>query len=260
MAPLTAEKVADYLPLSGKMPDISGRIINVTHQIPYQISRHDVHPPPAGAPVSKLNRNHQRRGTLRAHFRAAEWSIVQSRGHGALNAGLQRLGEDYDTLHIGWAGMDLNDDDKTKIQDLLYEKGKIVPIFLDAKQKRGHYEGYCKEILWPLLHYLVDGSDGRIEKKYWADYKAVNQTFADTVVAHYRPGDISKCGLGGIMSILLNSLSVFINDYHLLLVPKMLREKIPNAPIGLFLHSPFPSSEIFRCLTGKNISITYIFF
>jgi trehalose 6-phosphate synthase/phosphatase len=195
MSPLTAEKVADYLPLSGKMPDISGRIINVTHQIPYQISRHDVHPPPAGAPISKLNRNHQRRGTLRAHFRAAEWSIVQSRGHGALNAGLQRLGEDYDTLHIGWAGVeDLNDDDKTKIQDLLYEKGKIVPIFLDAKQKRGHYEGYCKEILWPLLHYLVDGSDGRIEKKYWADYKAVNQAFADTVAAHYRPGDISKCG------------------------------------------------------------------
>lgn len=49
----------------------------------------------------------------------------------------------------------------------------------------------------------------------------------------------------------LHALSVFINDYHLLLVPEMLREKIPDAPIGLFLHATFPSSEIFRCLTSK---------
>lgn len=44
---------------------------------------------------------------------------------------------------------------------------------------------------------------------------------------------------------------VFINDYHLLLVPEMLREMVPDAPIGLFLHATFPSSEIFRCLSSK---------
>jgi trehalose-6-phosphate synthase len=46
-------------------------------------------------------------------------------------------------------------------------------------------------------------------------------------------------------------LLVWINDYHLMLVPAMVREQIPDATIGFFLHIPFPSSEIFRCLHGK---------
>lgn len=57
-------------------------------------------------------------------------------------------------------------------------------------------------------------------------------------------------------------LLVFLNDYHLLLVPEMLRELIPDAPIGLFLHATFPSSEIFRCLSSKIVynylCITYV--
>lgn len=47
---------------------------------------------------------------------------------------------------------------------------------------------------------------------------------------------------------------VWVNDYHLLLLPGMIREKIPNAVIGFFLHIPFPSSELFRCLPRKYIS------
>lgn len=182
MSPLTAEKVADYLPLAGRMPQISGRIINVTHQIPYHISRSSnsvstvVSDDPAkssprppteteedededvnAAPISKVTRHHHRRGTLRAQFRAAEWMIVQNRGHGALNAGLQSLNDEYQTLHIGWTGPikdesnkvvvpseDLSEEDKTKLSGLLMETGHIIPIFLDSKS-RGHYEGYCKE-------------------------------------------------------------------------------------------------------------------
>lgn len=195
MSPLTAEKVADYLPLAGKMPHITGRIINVTHQIPYYISRSSnsvstvvsdnpaksTSPPatavPANdaatkepespkeveeedvnaAPISKLARHHRRGRTLRAKFRAAEWMIVQNRGHGALNSGLQSLNDEYQTLHIGWTGPikdesnkivvpseDLTDQDKTKLESLLMETGQIIPVFLDSKS-RGHYEGYCKE-------------------------------------------------------------------------------------------------------------------
>jgi trehalose 6-phosphate synthase/phosphatase len=167
MPSLTAEKVAGYLPLAGKVPHISGRIINVTHQIPYHISRstttmiseesssHD--DSVSAAPVSKLARHHHRRRTLRAKFHAAEWTITQSRGHLALHAGLQSLRDEYETLHIGWTGPikdkslktplrseDLTDQDKSKLEALLMEKGHIIPIFLDSKS-RGHYEGYCKE-------------------------------------------------------------------------------------------------------------------
>ncbi|KAI8882368.1 glycosyltransferase family 20 protein [Backusella circina FSU 941] len=272
MPPLTAEKVADYLPLAGKMPHISGRIINVTHQIPYHVSRtmktvvsspsmlapvreedddDFVEGDVAAAPISKVARNHRRRRTIRAQFRSAEWTIVQNRGHGALNAGLQGLNDEYDTLHIGWTGSivdenhknikteNIAEQDRKSLEKLLMDTGRILPVFLDDGESRAHYEGYCKEILWPLFHYLVwsNKSDGRSEKQYWADYVAVNQQFADTVAANYRPGDV-----------------IFINDYHLLLVPEMLREKIPDAPIGLFLHATFPSSEIFRCLrTRKEI-------
>lgn len=46
---------------------------------------------------------------------------------------------------------------------------------------------------------------------------------------------------------------VWVNDYHLMLLPELLRERLPNAIIGFFLHIPFPSSEIFRCLPSKFI-------
>lgn len=98
--------------------------------------------------------------------------------------------------------------------------------------------------------------DGRSEKHDWEDYVAVNRQFAETIAHNYQPGDVSKYFFFHFMlgnAILISFVPVFINDYHLLLVPEMLREMIPDAPIGLFLHATFPSSEIFRCLTSKYI-------
>lgn len=50
---------------------------------------------------------------------------------------------------------------------------------------------------------------------------------------------------------------VWIHDYHLMLVPEMIRKAVPHAKIGFFLHAPFPSSEIFRCLPSKYQSVKY---
>lgn len=202
---LTAEKVAHYLPLSGQLPDIQGRIINVTHQIPYNILRTQNHQkmspasledqiptpprsprhstttnkpeivtsslnqaslpeespiatdPVAAAPISKLARHHKRGVTLRMKFHAADWTVVERRGHQALYAGIQSLSKDYETIHIGWTGPireqgtrnkvapnNLAIEDKVKLQSLLWETGHIVPVFLD-KKSHGHYEGYCKQ-------------------------------------------------------------------------------------------------------------------
>ncbi|KAI7848536.1 glycosyltransferase family 20-domain-containing protein [Circinella umbellata] len=339
---LTAENVAQYLPLSGHLPSIPGRIINVTHQIPYNIIRspptmtpidnYETHtqqqeeqqqpepseqttknnpptPPyspynssfesttdeeeresidlfkkmhqhsyqkrstsastttsyPSGAPISKVARHHRRQGTLRVKFHAADWTVVQGRGHGALYAGLQSLSQHWETIHIGWTGPirvsqshsknnntnnsngnntkttisseSIELKDKQKLEGLLWETGRIVPIFLDDKVSNGHYDGYCKEVLWPLFHYLVwtNATDGRNEKQYWEDYVFVNQQFANTIISHYKKGDI-----------------ICIQDYHLLLVPEMVRAQIPDAAIGIFIHATFPSSEIFRCLAARN--------
>ncbi|KAL7326833.1 hypothetical protein PS15p_209109 [Mucor circinelloides] len=283
---LTAEKVAHYLPLSGQLPEIQGRIINVTHQIPYNILRSHQHnfgqqdqypisppssphrsdtpitvtatagkedctaDPVAAAPISKLARHHKRGVTLRMKFHAADWTVVERRGHQALYAGIQSLRKDNETLHIGWTGPireqgtrnkittdKLAVEDKVKLQSLLWETGHIVPIFLDQNKSHGHYEGYCKQVLWPVFHYLVQTSSGdsRAEKRHWDDYVAVNRQFADTIIDRYQENDI-----------------IFINDYHLLLVPEMIREKLPDAAIGIFIHATFPSSEIFRCLQTRN--------
>lgn len=62
-------------------------------------------------------------------------------------------------------------------------------------------------------------------------YESANATFARRIAEIYKPGDL-----------------IWVHDYHLLLLPKLIRELIPEAVLGLFVHTPFPSSEVFRCL------------
>ncbi|ORZ33533.1 glycosyltransferase family 20-domain-containing protein [Catenaria anguillulae PL171] len=142
----------------------------------------------------------------------------------------------------------LTEADKIELTSMLWDQQKCVPIFLDHDTAVSHYEGYCKATLWPLFHYVLwDGAtDGRKELKDWDSYTRVNQTFAAIAAKHYVPGDL-----------------VWVHDYHLLLTPSMLRTQLltahptddsisHSAPIGLFIHTPFPSSEIFRCLTKRT--------
>lgn len=116
---------------------------------------------------------------------------------------------------------------------------KYVPVWLDDNVAHGHYEGYCKTTLWPLFHYLlwqdVPGDRREWEDYMWHAYVAANEAYAQRIAEQYKPGDL-----------------VWIHDYHLLLVPQMLRKLKPEAHIGLFVHAPFPSSEIFRCLPQRR--------
>ncbi|KAJ3072177.1 threalose-6-phosphate phosphatase, partial [Quaeritorhiza haematococci] len=126
---------------------------------------------------------------------------------------------------------------KDRLREELLREKRCWPVFLEEKQANGHYEGYCKTALWQLFHYILwdAATNGANEGTYWHDYLSVNQKFADAVAEVYQPGD-----------------TIWVQDYHLLLVPSMIREKIPRAAIGFFLHTPFPSSEIFRCLPKRK--------
>lgn len=120
------------------------------------------------------------------------------------------------------------------IIDHLYSQYKCVPILLQPNEIDKYYKGFCKQTLWPIFHYLqLDYTVSRSTHTDadWESYQKVNEIFAETVASHYRPGDL-----------------IWIHDYHLLLLPNMLRERLPNATIGFFLHIPFPSSEIFKSL------------
>ncbi|KAI8323534.1 family 20 glycosyltransferase, partial [Martensiomyces pterosporus] len=110
-----------------------------------------------------------------------------------------------------------------------------VPVFIDESVANGHYEGYSKQILWPVLHYMAWSDSKRTDPHWWDSYKRVNRVFADVISSVYSEGDI-----------------IWVHDYHLLLLPELLRQAHPAASIGLFLHSPFPSSELFRSLPRRK--------
>lgn len=137
-------------------------------------------------------------------------------------------------LWIGWPG-DVSrlsaDQIKTLEQEL--EAMGTLPIYLTPSEVSRYYDGFSNGVLWPIFHYLsdrvpIDGHD-------WEAYKRVNARFADVVAAQYRQGDL-----------------VWIHDYQLMLVPAMIRARLPRAKIGFFLHIPFPASDVFRILPWRE--------
>jgi trehalose 6-phosphate synthase len=92
-------------------------------------------------------------------------------------------------------------------------------------------------ILWPLFHYHP--GEITFDESAWTAYKEVNRLFAKTMAKDVRDGDL-----------------IWVHDYHLMLLPEMLREEIgttkKNVKIGFFLHTPFPSSEIYRILPVRE--------
>lgn len=112
-----------------------------------------------------------------------------------------------------------------------------LTVFVHDHDFDGHYSHYCKQILWPVFHYQIPDhpKSKAYEDHSWCYYVKINEAFAERVVSNYKHGD-----------------TIWIHDYHLLLVPAMIRKKLPDARIGFFLHTAFPSSEVFRCLAMRR--------
>lgn len=105
----------------------------------------------------------------------------------------------------------------------------LQPVFLDPRVGDLFYNGFCNSVLWPLFHYFP--SFVVYDETYFSAYRKANQVMADEIVASYQEGDI-----------------IWIHDYHFMLLPGMLRRRIPQVCIGFFMHIPFPSYELFRVL------------
>ena len=119
-----------------------------------------------------------------------------------------------------------------RVRDRLLREHQAVPVFIDGKTMTNFYEGFCNETLWPLFHYFPTYASFR--DHFWKDYRKVNEVFCDAVAETVRPGDV-----------------IWVHDYHLLLLPRMLKERLPGTPVGFFLHIPFPAYEIFRMLPAR---------
>ena len=129
-----------------------------------------------------------------------------------------------------WFGnADFSERDWKAASEQLDKTDAIKPVFIPKNLKEKHYNGFSNSTLWPHFHYFPT-----FTKYDHDDYKAyvkVNELFAKEIVENYQEGDV-----------------IWVHDYQLLLLPEMIRRKIPDASIGFFLHIPFPSFEIFRML------------
>ena len=153
---------------------------------------------------------------------------------GGLATGLRGPHERSDGLWIGWPGdvSRLRPDQRAHV-DANLAALRCVPVYLTPADITRYYDGFSNAVLWPLFHYLLDRIPPTSQD--FEVYRAVNERFADAVAARYQPGDL-----------------IWVHDYQLMLVPGMLRQRLPSAKIGFFLHIPFPASEILRILPWRE--------
>ena len=147
---------------------------------------------------------------------------------GGLVTGLAPLHEKSEGIWVGYPG-------ETPTEETLHElqRRRLLPVPVPGRDYRDYYEGYANGSLWPLFHYFIEQCEFRPE--HFEAYRRVNEMFADAVAEVATADDL-----------------IWVHDYQLMLVPEMLRQRIPGARIGFFLHIPFPSSETFRVLPQRT--------
>ncbi|CAN1230327.1 Alpha,alpha-trehalose-phosphate synthase [UDP-forming] 1 [Linum grandiflorum] len=148
--------------------------------------------------------------------------------------------KEFDARWIGWAGVHVPDETGQKALTEALAKKRCIPVFLDEDTVHQYYNGYCNNVLWPLFHYLGLPQEDRLSttrsfQSQFDAYKRANHMFADVVNEHYEEGDVVWC-----------------HDYHLMFLPKCLKEHNSKMKVGWFLHTPFPSSEIHRMLPSRS--------
>src|SRR6476661_1695425 len=170
--------------------------------------------------------------------RPTETGVEVQKSSGGLATGLLRPHEQSGGLWIGWSGASdqLTERQQAELDQQLANM-RLVAVPLSADQVTRYYEGFSNGVLWPLFHYLLDQMP--LHVRDWQPYVEVNARFADIVAQHYQPGDL-----------------IWIHDYQLLLLPGLLRQRLPDARIGFFLHIPFPSEELFRTLPERDRLLT----
>ena len=153
---------------------------------------------------------------------------------GGLATALRTVHLRSDSLWIGWPG-DVSRLTPAQLEQLepLFTRGRILTVPMSTEEARGYYDGFSNGVLWPLFHYQLDRVP--LDPRTWATYRLINERFADAAAAAYRSGDL-----------------LWVHDYQLMLVPQLLRSRLPAAQIGFFLHIPFPSYEVFRTLPWRR--------
>ncbi len=161
-------------------------------------------------------------------------SVAAKASSGGLATALRSVhhAEGSSSVWIGWPGPACVSAEE--LQKLLGPL-RCVGVRLTAADVASFYDNFSNGVLWPLCHYLLDKVLLDVTAD-WKCYERVNQLFADAIVANLTsPDDM-----------------VWIHDYQLMLVPSLVRLRVPDARIGYFHHIPFPSADVFRTLPWRR--------
>ena len=169
--------------------------------------------------------------------RSSNGSYDYSMSSGGLVAALQGLKKSADFQWLGWPGLEIPENEQEKVNSDLKNNFKSMAVYLDDATADLHYNGFSNSILWPLFHYHP--GEMIFDENAWAAYIQANRKFAKDTAEQIEDNDL-----------------VWVHDYHLMLLPQFLRQEIgnrkKNVKIGFFLHTPFPSSEIYRILPVRK--------
>jgi len=161
------------------------------------------------------------------------WKVEKSAG--GLATAMRPVLQKTEGVWVGWHGdqSGVADAPRERLLARWAERDRYVAVDLPPDTARGFYEGFSNQTLWPLFHnfpYLF-----RFDPADWEAYTEANRLFCEAVLGQLRPGDL-----------------VWVHDYQLMLLPRLLREAAPDVRVGFFLHIPFPPSASFRILPRRE--------
>ncbi|WP_396642705.1 trehalose-6-phosphate synthase [Microbacterium sp.] len=150
------------------------------------------------------------------------------RSPGGLVTALEPMMRRADGAWVGWPGQaDL------EVEPFEFEGTHLVPIVLSAEDVELYYEGFSNDTIWPLYHDVIAAP--RYSRVWWESYVRVNQRFAEAAA-----------------EVAAEGATIWVQDYQLQLVPKMLRELRPDVTIGYFHHIPFPAYGLYSQLPWRR--------
>lgn len=166
--------------------------------------------------------------------RRPDGTTTWKRSPGGLVTALEPLLRRHHGAWIGWPGIPQDDDaDSAHGQPIVEDGLRLVPVRLSTQEFTEYYEGFSNATLWPLYHDVIVRPE--YHRHWWDSYVEVNRRFAETTARTAAP-----------------DATVWVQDYQLQLVPKMLRMLRPDLTIGFFLHIPFPPVELFMQMPWRT--------
>ena len=166
---------------------------------------------------------------LPVDFTAAEdGSVSWKRSPGGLVTALAPVMEGADGAWVGWSGTADVEHDPFDASGI-----RCVPVTLTSEDVENYYEGFSNDTIWPLYHDVI--SPPAYHRVWWDAYVRVNRAFAEAAA-----------------SIAAPEATVWVHDYQLQLVPRMLRELRPDVVIGYFHHIPFPAYGLYSQLPWRR--------